>query len=115
MLLVCYDKCSTCKSVEKMLKDRGVDFEIRDIKKDNPSSKELKEWHEKSGIDISKFYNTGGLQYREKNIKEKRSHMSLEEQYDLLSKDGMLVKRPILIAEDKIYIGPMVKKYIESI
>ena len=114
MLFICYKNCSTCKGVQKLMEEKSLDFEIRDIKENNPSKEELKEWHEKSGLDIGKFYNTNGAVYREMNLKEKRKEMSLEDQYQLLSTDGMLVKRPILIQKDQVFVGPLVKKCIEK-
>lgn len=115
MLFICYKKCSTCKKVEKIMKEKGLEYKVRDIKEENPTMEEIKEWHEKSGLDIGKFYNTSGMVYREMGLKDKRKDMSLEDQYDLLATDGMLVKRPILIEDDQVYVGPLVKKYIESL
>lgn len=115
MLFVCYKKCTTCKGVQKLMDQKSLDYKIRDIKEDNPSKEELCLWLEKSGLDIGKFYNTSGVLYREMNLKDKRKTMSLEDQLDLLARDGMLVKRPILIMEDQVLVGPMVKKYLESL
>lgn len=114
MKLICYKKCSTCKGIEKMLENKGIKYEYRDIKDENPSKEEIKELHEKSGLDILKFFNTSGTIYRENNLKDKLPNMSLEEKYELLSTDGMLVKRPILIDGDKVLVGPQVKKSLEK-
>ena len=66
--------------------------------------------------DIKRFFNTSGKIYREENLKDKLKDMSLEEKYDLLASDGMIVKRPILFTDDgKILVGPDVKKYLESL
>ncbi len=112
--LICYKKCSTCRQVEKLMEEKKLAYDYRHIDKENPSYEELKDWHEKSGLDIKRFFNTSGKIYREKNLKEKLKEMTLEEKYELLSQDGMLVKRPILIEEDRVYIGPDVKKYLEE-
>ncbi|MDO5755608.1 MAG: ArsC/Spx/MgsR family protein [Tissierellia bacterium] len=114
MLFICYSKCSTCKKIQKIMDEKKMKYEFRDIKENPPTAKELKKWHEKSGLDLVKFYNTSGIIYREQNIKEKRANMNLEEQYQLLATDGMLVKRPILIDGDDIYVGPLVKKFVEG-
>ena len=93
-----------------------ISYELRDIKDENPTREELKAWHEKSGYDIKRFFNTSGKIYREENLKDKLKDMSLEEKYDLLASDGMIVKRPILFTDDgKILVGPDVKKYLESL
>lgn len=115
MLYICYKKCTTCKKVEKLMQDKKLSYQTREIDKENPSKKELKKWYEESGLDIKRFFNTSGKIYREENLKDKLKEMSLDEKLELLSKDGMLVKRPILIDGDKFFIGPDVKKYIESL
>ena len=105
MLYVCYPKCSTCKKAEQYLNEKKIEIEVRDIKADNPSKEELKKWIERSGLDIRRFFNTSGLKYKELNLKEKLPQMSDEEKIDLLSTDGMLVKRPILVSDDFVLVG----------
>lgn len=100
-----YPKCSTCAKLKKELQERGLNFETRHIVEENPSAEELKAFHEKSGADIKKFFNTSGMKYRELGLKDKLPTMSLEEKYELLASDGMLVKRPILISDKGVYIG----------
>ena len=72
---------------------------------ENPTKEELREWHQKSGLPLKRFFNTSGLKYKELKLKDKLPAMSEEEQYELLSTDGMLVKRPILITEKGIITG----------
>ena len=105
MLLVHYPKCSTCQKAKKWLDGKGAEFEERDIKEQNPTKEELKEWHRKSGMPLKKFFNTSGMLYREKNLKEALPNMTEEEQIALLSTDGMLVKRPLLISDNMICPG----------
>lgn len=105
MLFVCYSRCGTCKKAEKWLKDKGIPVDKRDIKEQNPTGEELKDWQAKSGLPLKKFYNTSGKLYKEMNLKERIPEMSDEEQFSLLSSDGMLVKRPILVTEDKVLVG----------
>ncbi len=105
MLYVCYPKCSTCKKAEQYLNEKKIEIEVRDIKADNPSKEELKKWIERSGLDIRRFFNTSGLKYKELNLKEKLPQMSDEEKIELLSTDGMLVKRPILVSDDFVLVG----------
>ncbi len=105
MLLLCYPKCSTCKKAKKWLDDNSVEYIERDIKLDNPSYDELKEWYSKSGLPLKKFFNTSGMLYRDLNLKDKLPEMSEEEQLKLLSSDGMLVKRPLVINGDTVLTG----------
>ena len=105
MLIVCYPKCSTCKKALKWLADNDLSFDERNIKEERPSSDELKKWISLSGLPVRKFFNTSGLLYREMQLKEKLSGMNDEEMISLLSSDGMLVKRPILINEETVLVG----------
>lgn len=104
-LFVEYPKCSTCKKAKQWLVDHNVAFEDRDIKEQNPTEEELKGWHEKSGLDIKRFFNTSGMLYKEMKLKDRLPEIPLEEKYSLLATDGMLVKRPILVTEKGITTG----------
>lgn len=115
MLFVCYPKCSTCRKAMKWLDENNLEYEFRDIKEDNPKVEDLKEWIEKSGLDIKKFFNTSGIIYRENKLKDKLPNMTDEEKIELLATDGMLVKRPLLITEDKVLIGFKEKEYEEKL
>ena len=105
MLFIEYPKCTTCQKAEKWLKDNNITFEIRNIKEENPSYDELKEWYEKSGLPLKKFFNTSGMLYKSMELKNKLPSMSDEEQLRLLATDGMLVKRPVIISENAILVG----------
>ena len=105
MLFVEYPKCTTCKKAKKWLDDHSVSYDDRHIKEQNPTAEELKEWHAKSGLPLKKFFNTSGLLYKEMNLKDKLKDMSEEEQISLLSSDGMLVKRPIVVNGDTVLVG----------
>ena len=99
-IFICYDRCSTCKKAEKWLQERGIAYEKRPIKEENPSFEELKAWWERSGLPLKRFFNTSGQLYKSMNLKDRLKEMDEEEQLDLLATDGMLVKRPILLAGD---------------
>ena len=105
MLLVCYPKCSTCKKAQVYLENLGVEYTYRDIKTDNPSYEELKQWHEKSGLEMKRFFNTSGLLYKSMELKDKLPAMSDEEKLQLLATDGLLVKRPVAIGDDFVLVG----------
>ncbi len=102
---ICYPKCTTCQKAKKWLDDNDVEYEIRDIKLDNPTVEELTEWYGKSGLPIKKFFNTSGLLYKSLDLKNKLPEMSEEEMLKLLSTDGMLVKRPLVIGDDFVLVG----------
>lgn len=114
MVFICYPKCSTCKKAETWLKDQGLAFELRNIKEQNPGVEELREWYRKSGLGLRKFFNTSGMLYREMGLKEKLEAMSEEEMLELLATDGMLVKRPILVTEDRVLVGFKEKEWKEA-
>ena len=105
MLFMEYPPCGTCKKARKWLEENGVDFTARHIKEEQPTLSELKEWHSKSGLPMKKFFNTSGKLYRELELKDKLPTMSDEAMLDLLATDGMLVKRPIAVLENKVLVG----------
>lgn len=105
MLLVWYPRCTTCKRAKSWLENAGLKFELKDIKEENPSEADLRKWHKKSGLPLKRFFNTSGMLYREKNLKDKLPQMSEEEKYKLLATDGLLVKRPILVTDDFVLLG----------
>ena len=105
-IFIHYPKCSTCKKAKKWLEENNISFEERNIVENNPTKEELATWIKESGLDIKRFFNTSGLKYKELNLKEKLLNMNEKEKIELLSTDGMLVKRPIFIsAEGKILTG----------
>ena len=105
MLFVCYPRCTTCQKAQKWLDDHGVTYEYRDIKEENPTEDELREWHARSGLPLKRFFNTSGLQYKALNLKDRLPDMSEDEQFSLLASDGMLVKRPLLISDKAVLVG----------
>ena len=115
MLLICYPKCTTCQKAKKWLDTNGIEYAERHIKDENPSKDELRQWHEKSGLPLKRFFNTSGLLYKEMKLKDKLPAMTEEEQYELLASDGMLVKRPIVIAGDFITTGFKEKEWEENL
>ena len=115
MLFVEYPKCTTCQKAKKFLADNNVNFTARHIKEDNPSYDELKSWYEKSDLPLKKFFNTSGLLYKSMDLKNKLPTMSEDEQLKLLSTDGMLVKRPILITDTKILVGFRENEWLDAI
>lgn len=116
MLFLCYPKCSTCRKAQKWLDEHDVDYDIRDIKTDNPDLAELELWHQASGLPLKKFFNTSGQLYRSQELSKKLPGMSDAEQYALLASDGMLVKRPILITDDnKVLVGFKEDQWAETL
>lgn len=105
MLFIEYPKCTTCKKAKAYLDSNNITYTDRHIKEENPTADELKLWHQKSGLPLKKFFNTGGQLYKAMNLKDKLPQMTEDEMYELLSRDGMLVKRPIVIKDDLVLVG----------
>ena len=105
MLFICYPKCTTCQKAKKYLDERGIGYDLRDIKLENPTREELAAWYERSGLELRRFFNTSGQQYRALALKDRLPAMSEEEMLNLLASDGMLVKRPLLIMADRVLVG----------
>lgn len=113
MLFIEYPKCSTCQKAKKWLDAHDISYTDRHMKENNPTAEELKEWQAKSGLLLKRFFNTSGMLYRELGLKDKLASMSEEEQLALLASDGMLVKRPLLITDDAVYVGFREKEWEE--
>ena len=105
MLFICYPKCTTCQKARAFLDAKGVAYDVRDIKLDNPTAEELRSWHQRSGLPLKRFFNTNGQLYRAMELTKKLPELSEDEQYRLLATDGMLVKRPLLVAEEFVLVG----------
>lgn len=105
MVFIQYPPCSTCQKAKKWLDERNITYTDRHIKVQNPTYEELKAWYEKSGLPLKRFFNTSGLKYKELNLKDRLPEMSEEEQLRLLASDGMLVKRPLIVAEEFVLTG----------
>lgn len=105
MIFICYPKCSTCQKAKKWLDEQDIKYTERYIVDNNPSYEELKEWYNKSGLPLKRFFNTSGFLYKEMQLKDKLPTMNEEEQLKLLATNGMLVKRPLVVNGDMVLIG----------
>ena len=105
LIFIEYPKCTTCKRAKAWLDEAGIEYIDRNIKDENPTIDELREWYAKSGLPLKRFFNTSGMLYKQMSLKDKLPQMSEEEQLELLSTDGMLVKRPIIINDDTILVS----------
>lgn len=115
MLFIEYPKCSTCQKAKKWLTAHEVVFEDRHIAEQNPTEEELTEWMARSGLELKKFFNTSGMKYKELGLKDKLPSMSDEEKIRLLASDGMLVKRPLVITEERILVGFKEKEWEDAL
>ena len=115
MLFVQYPKCSTCKKAKKWLDEHNIEYESRHIVEENPTAEEIEKWYEKSGLPLKRFFNTSGMKYRELKLKDKIPDMSEQDQFELLATDGMLVKRPIVVADDFVLVGFKVAEWEENL
>ena len=115
VLFLEYPKCSSCKKAKKWLEEHQVNYDDRHIVEDNPTVEELKDWIGRSGLPLRRFFNTSGMKYRELQLKDRLPKMSEEEQLELLATDGMLVKRPLLVLEDRVIPGFKEKEWLEGL
>ena len=109
---ICYPKCTTCQKAKKWLDDNKIEYELRDIKLNNPTLDELTKWYKNSGLPLKKFFNTSGLLYKSLDLKNKLPSMSEDEMLKLLASDGMLVKRPLLVGNGFVLVGFKEADYI---
>lgn len=110
----CYPKCGTCRKAKKWLDENNVPYEEVHIVDNPPSKEQLREFHEKSGLDLKKFFNTSGKKYRELGLKDRLKTMPEEEMLDLLASDGMLIKRPIVTDGQQVTVGFQEKQFEQT-
>ncbi len=112
---ICYPKCTTCQKARKWFDDNKIEYKLRDIKEYNPSLEELTAWYKMSGLPLKRFFNTSGLLYKSMGLKDKLSTMTEEEQLNLLSTDGMLVKRPLVTGKEFVLVGFKEKEWNQKL
>ena len=115
MTFICYPKCTTCQKARKWLESTGLPFDARHIKDNPPTAGELRDWYGRGGLPLKKFFNTSGVLYKNLNLKDKLPQMSEQEQLELLASDGMLVKRPLLVMEDRVLPGFKPETWAEAL
>ena len=111
----CYSKCTTCKKALKWLDEKGVKYELIDIKESHPDEKTLRAYYKKSGLPLKRFFNTSGIPYREMGLSKKLPEMSEDEQLALLATDGMLVKRPLVVGDGFVLTGFKEEEWIAKL
>ena len=115
MLFNWYPGCSTCQKAKKWLDEQALPYTARHIRDEHPSLEELTEWYRRSGLPIKRFFNTSGKLYAQYALKDKLPHMSEEEQLALLASDGMLIKRPLLVTQDRVLVGFKPAEWAEAL
>lgn len=115
ILFVEYPPCSTCQKAKKWLDERGISYTDRHIKLENPTREELQTWHRESGLPLKRFFNTSGMRYKELGLKDRLPTMTEQEQYELLSSDGMLVKRPLLLGPSFVLTGFREAEWVQAL
>ncbi len=115
LTFICYPKCSTCKKAQDFLNNNGISYQIRNIKEDKLDATELEALYNKSNLQLKRFFNTSGLLYKSMSLKDKLPLMNEQEQLTLLSSDGMLVKRPLLVGDDFVLVGFKESDYAEKL
>ncbi len=112
---ICYPKCTTCQRAQKWLDEHGVAYELRDIKEQKPTKDELREWYSRAGLPLKRFFNTSGLLYKSMGLKDKLEGMTYDALFELLSSDGMLVKRPIVVTDEAVLVGFREEEWVKQL
>ena len=100
-----WNRCSTSRKAQKKLDDLNINYSFRDMMEETPNEEELKAWIALSGLPLRRFFNTSGIQYREMGLKDKLDAMSDDEKIELLASTGKLIKRPLVVSEDRVLVG----------
>lgn len=115
MTFIWYPKCSTCKKMKDWLDSHNIQYNLRDIMTDTPTADELADWHKRSGLPFSRFCNSSGDMYRQLGLKDKLANMSLEEQYKIISQDGYLIRRPLLVSDHVVLVGSKIPEWEKAL
>ena len=115
MLFNWYPGCITCQKARKWLNEQGLPYTARHIRDEQPTLAEITEWYKRSGLPLKRFFNTSGKLYAAYGLKDKLADMTEEEQLALLASDGMLIKRPVLVMEDKVLVGFKSAEWAEAL
>lgn len=113
-MFYCYSKCSTCKKAKKWLDEHNVQYNSQDLVVQPPAKEDLLKWLNNSSQSLRYFFNTSGQHYRQQNLKDKLPRMTNEEAAKLLSADGKLIKRPLMVDGDKLTCGFKEEVYAEK-
>ena len=115
MLFNWYPGCITCQKAKKWLDENNLPYTARHVRDEKPSLEEITEWYKRSGLPLKRFFNTSGKLYAAYGLKDKLADMTEEEQLALLASDGMLIKRPVLVTEDKVLVGFKSAEWAEAL
>ena len=115
MKIYCYSRCTTCKKALKWLDENKIEHEVIDIKENHPDEDTLREYYAASKLPLKRFWNTSGIPYREMGLSKKLPEMSEDEQLMLLTTDGMLVKRPLLVGDGFVLTGFKENEWAEKL
>ena len=111
MIIYSHPKCTTCKKALKWLEENNISFEVKDIREEHPTSEELQVLVERSGLLLTKVFNTSGELYRKLGLKDVIKTMETSKAMELLASDGMLIKRPLLVSEEAVFFGFKEEQY----
>ena len=115
LTVYCYSRCTTCKKALAWLDEKGIDYQVIDIKTEHPDEAALRRYYAMSGLPLKRFWNTSGIPYREMGLSKKLPAMSEDEQLALLATDGMLVKRPLMVGDDFVLTGFKENEWAEKL
>lgn len=99
MIIYVHNTCTTCQKALRLLEKMKISVTIKDIVQEPPSVEELQKMLSFQNNNMTKLLNTSGQLYREMQLSQKWKEMQLPEIYHLLSRHGMLIKRPFLIGD----------------
>ncbi|EPI01505.1 transcriptional regulator, Spx/MgsR family [Enterococcus faecalis 13-SD-W-01] len=113
--LYSYPKCSTCRKAKAWLENQKVEFQIVDMITNVPEAAQIEAWFTESDLPIRRLFNTSGMKYRELGLKDQIDSFSIKEASQVLSTDGMLIKRPLLAKENQILAVGFNEKSYEGV
>lgn len=110
-----YPKCSTCQNAKKWLDEHEISYELKHIVEQTPTKEEFAKWLSQSQRPLRTFFNTSGMVYRQMHLKDEMESLSIERASQLLSQNGMLVKRPLILKNDQFLVNGFKKEQYEEL
>ena len=103
--------CDSVRKAIKFLKTNDISYEFIDFRETPVGAEEVSEWLKSS--DIKTLFNTRGTTYR--TLKLKELDLSDDDKQTWLSKENMLIKRPVITFDDTVIIGYNESQYQEKL
>ncbi len=103
--------CDSVRKALKFLKSHDLDYRFIDFRETPVDEATIRHWLEQS--ELKTLLNTRGTTYR--TLKLKEMNLNDDEKIEWLAKENMLIKRPVIVFDDKVIIGYNETEYLDKL